>query len=256
MPDLYILYRSTGSENRKDRPPYYSKTLCLWSFLRAFSRVRERASVTFVNDGPVPANRLAIMERWGAITSFPGLGNSRSYREALAIAVALPDHSLVYFAEDDYLYTEAAFVKLLAVFEDVPDADYVTLFDNYDRYIRHDDSRRGYSRIFLAGGLHWRTVESACMTFGARTARLKSDAWMHRLATISNSPADRILWRCTQGEKWFFWKFPKRTLVGPLPSLATHMHPPGLAPNVDWERVAKETEGWWRENSERQDQTA
>jgi hypothetical protein len=34
------------------------------------------------------------------------------------------------------------------------------------------------------------------------------------------------------------------------------MHPPGLAPNVDWERVAKETEGWWNENSERQDQTA
>lgn len=245
---LFILYRSTGGDNRKDRPPYYSKLLCLRSFLRAFERVRERASVTFVNDGPMPDNRPAIMAEWGQVVSFPGLGNSWSYRRALVMALALPEDSLVYFAEDDYLYTDAAFVKLLDVFEALPAVDYVTLFDNFDRYTRRDDARGGYSRVFLAGGLHWRTVESACMTYGARTARLKRDAWIHRLGTISNSPADRFIWRCAQGEKWFFWKFPKRTLVGPLPSLATHMHAPGLAPNVDWERVAQDTDGWWRQH--------
>lgn len=245
---LFILYRSTGGDNRKDRPPYYSKLLCLRSFLRAFERVRERASVTFVNDGPMPDNRPAIMAEWGQVVSFPGLGNSWSYRRALVMALALPEDSLVYFAEDDYLYTDAAFVKLLDAFEALPAVDYVTLFDNFDRYTRRDDARGGYSRVFLAGGLHWRTVESACMTFGARTARLKRDAWIHRLGTISNSPADRFIWRCAQGEKWFFWKFPKRTLVGPLPSLATHMHAPGLAPNVDWERVAQDTDGWWRQH--------
>ncbi len=237
---LHIFYRSTGGDNKKNRPPYYSKMLCLMSFLRAFERVRGRAEITFVNDGPMPDDRLVIMERYGKIVSFPGLGNSPSYRETLALAVALPPDSLVYFAEDDYLYTPQALEKLLAAFDEIPAAEYVTLFDHMDRYTRSDDSRRGYSRLYLAGGLHWRTVESTCMTFGARVRTLRSDAWIHRLGTVPKTPRDRTIWRCTQGEKEFFWKFPKRTLVGPIPSLATHMDPEGLAPNVDWEEVARE----------------
>jgi hypothetical protein len=254
--ELSILYRSTASENRKDRPPYYSKSLCLYSFLRAFTRVRQYATVTFINDGPLPEERQAVMHEWGSIVTLPGIGNSHSYRRALATAVALPVNSLVYLAEDDYLYTEDAFIQLREVFAALPHVDYVTLFDNIDRYIRSDDSRRGYSRVFIAGGLHWRTVESACMTFGARTARLKRDAWIHRLGSLSRSPADRLIWRCTLGEKWFFWKFPKRLLVGPLPSLATHMLTNALAPNVDWEQVAAATAKWWNEHHAREDQTA
>jgi hypothetical protein len=251
-----MLYRSTGGDHQKHRPAYYSKMLCLRSFLRAFYRVRDRASVTFVNDGPVPEDRRRIMEQWGCMVSLPGLGNSWSYRRTLAMASALPEDSLVYFAEDDYLYTEPAFVKLLAVFEALPRVDYVTLFDNLDRYIRSDDARGGYSKVFVACGLHWRTVESACMTFGARTARLKRDAWIHRVGTVSNSPADRFIWRCAQGEKWFFWKFPKRMLVGPMPSLATHMHSPGLAPNVDWYGIARDAENWWKQHHDGSDATA
>ncbi len=217
--------------------------LCLMSFLGAFERVRDRADITFVNDGPMPDDRLAIMGQWGRIVSFPGLGNSPSYRQALALAIAHPADSLVYFAEDDYLYTRQALEKLLAAFDELPEADYVTLFDHLDRYTRTDDARGGYSRLYLAGGIHWRTVESTCMTFGARTGRLRSDSWIHRLGTVPKTPRDRTIWRCTQGEKEFFWKFPKRTLIGPVPSLATHMDPEGLAPNVDWERVAAEVGG-------------
>jgi hypothetical protein len=237
---LHIFYRSTGGDNKKNRPPYYSKMLCLRSFLRAFARVRDRASITFVNDGPMPDDRLAVMKEWGRIVSFPGLGNSPSYRETLALAVALPEEGLVYFAEDDYLYTEPALEMLLAAFDTLPEIEYVTLFDHLDRYIRTDDSRRGYSRVYLAGGMHWRTVESTCMTFGARVEALKNDAWIHKLGTVPKTPRDRAIWRCTQGEKEFFWKFPKRTLIGPIPSLATHMDPEGLAPNIDWVAVARE----------------
>lgn len=241
-PRLYIIYRSTGGDNRKNRPPYYSKMLCLRSFLAAAARVRDRATITFMNDGPMPEDRLAIMRAWGTVESLPGLGNSPSYRKALEMAVALPADALVYFAEDDYLYRPEAFEKILAAFDTLPNVDYITPFDHLDRYIRRDDSRRGYSRVYVAGGIHWRTVESSCMTFGARVRRMRSDAWIHRLGTVPNTPRDRIIWRCALGEKWFFWKFPKRTLVGPIPSLATHMEPAGMAPNVDWERVAAEAE--------------
>lgn len=239
---LHVFYRSTGGDNRKDRPPYYSKMLCLRSFLRAFAHVRDVADVTFVNDGPMPDDRLELMRAWGTVVPLPGLGNSRSYREVLALALALPGADLCYFAEDDYLYTEDAFTALLAVFDEIDAADYVTLFDHADRYNRRDDSRRGYSRVYVAGGIHWRTVESTCMTFGARVARLKSDAWIHRIGTAPKTPRDRDIWRCTLGEKWYAWKFPKRRLLSPMPSRATHMDPGGLAPIVDWERVAAEVE--------------
>ncbi len=45
-PPLHIFYRSTGGDNKKNRPPFYSKMLCLRSFLRAYAPVRGRASIT------------------------------------------------------------------------------------------------------------------------------------------------------------------------------------------------------------------
>lgn len=236
---LHIVYRSTGGDNPKNRPAFYSKMLCLQSFLQAVEVVRGRVRITFVNDGPMPDDRLEVMRQKGEVIGLPGLGNSPSYRKALDIALGTSPESLIYFAEDDYLYSPQAFVGLFDAFDSIPEADYVTLFDHRDRYVRRDDSRRGYSRVYVAGGRHWRTVESTCMTFGARLGRLKKDAWIHRLATIPGTPRDRLLWRLTQGEKWFALKVPKRRLIGPLPSLATHMDPEGMAPNVDWEQVAK-----------------
>lgn len=239
---LHIFYRSTGGDNRKDRPEFYSKMVCLQSFLQAIAAVGDRATVTFVNDGPMPEDRMKIMRRWGLVVALPGLGNSISYRRTLDLALALPAESIVYFAEDDYLYTTEAFTKLLAAFDELADVDYVTLFDHMDRYRRRDDARSGYSRVFLAGGLHWRTMESTCMTYGARVATLVRDAWIHRFGTIPKTPRDRDIWRLTLGEKWYFWKFPKRRLIGPMPSLATHMDPEGLAPNVDWAQEAARAE--------------
>lgn len=237
---MYILYRSVGGENPKSRPPYYSKLLCLKSLLRAASRLPHRPHLTFVNDGPIPADRLSVMEKWGEVISLPGVGNSPSYREVLKLALRLPPDAVVYLAEDDYLYTEHALDKLRGALTELPHADYVSLFDHLDRYTRSDDVRGGRSRIYVAAGHHWRTVDSTCLTFGARVGRLKRDAWIHQLCTLPRTPRDRVIWRLTQGRGLFALKFPKRTLIGPVPSLATHMDPHGLAPNIDWQRVARE----------------
>jgi hypothetical protein len=218
--------------------------LCLRSLLRSVEPLGDRATIIFVNDGPMPDDRLAVMEKWGTIVSLPGLGNSPSYREALKLALTLADDSIAYMAEDDYLYTEHAFPRLMQAFQELPQIDYITLFDHLDRYKVKDDARGGYSRLYVAAGQHWRTVDSTCMTFGARVGALRSDAWIHRLCTVPNTPRDRVIWRMTQGEQLFTMKFPKRRLIGPVPSLATHMDPETLAPNIDWERVAGEVEAW------------
>lgn len=239
---LHVLYRSTGGDNPKNRPPYYTKTLCLRSLLQALAHTDVGARITFINDGPMPDDRVAIMRQAGCVISLAGIGNSRSYRKALELGLATSPEPFVYFAEDDYLYRENAFRALLEAFEQIPSADYITLFDHRDRYTRNDDAGGGRSRIYLAAGQHWRTVESTCMTFGARVDLLKKDAWIHRMATMPQTPRDRLLWRMTQGQKWFALKVPKRRLIGPLPSLATHMDPSALAPNVNWSDVAEHVE--------------
>jgi len=240
---LHFYYRSTGGDNKKGRPPYYSKETCLRSFLRAQARVASCSRVTFVNDGPIPGDRLRIMWEHGTILPLSGIGNTPCHRETLRHALA-SESELVYFAEDDYLYVASAFEQMIAAFDALPGVDYVTLYDHTDRYRRRDDARRGRSRIFLTEATHWRTVESTCMTFGARRPVLASDRWIHALPTRKPFPADRRIWRMTQGIGPYFWLLPKRTLVGPMPGLATHMDPDQLSPFVDWESEARRADDW------------
>lgn len=244
MSRVTFFYRSTGPDRFPRRPEYFDKLNCLRSFLLAFRHVAPRAAVVFLNDGPVPEEREGLMRRFGSVILLPGIGNSPSFRRCVASALALNDGELAYFAEDDYLYVESAFARMLDVFDTIPRADYVTLFDHKDRYTRRDDARGGYSRLFVAAGQHWRTVESTCMTFGARVRRLRSDAWVLKLGTVPRRrPKDRLMWRLLQGQHLFTWKYPKRMLLGPVPSLATHMDTAGLAPLVDWAAVSRTAAG-------------
>lgn len=239
LPRLDIFYRSTGGESSEDRPSYYSKSLCLESMIAAARALEPAPTITFVNDGPMPEERVALMEGAGDVVSLPGLGNSGSYRRTLKMALDVPEDAVVYLAEDDYLYRRDALRKLAGAVGELPDIDYFTLYDHLDRYTRSDDAVGGLSRVFLAAGHHWRSVESTCMTFAARAEALRHDSWVHRYCTRRSAPDDRKLWRMTQGTTWYRWKLPKRTLVGPVPSLATHMVTPFLAPAIEWEEVAE-----------------
>ena len=63
---LHLVYRSYGGENLKRRPFYYSKMLALISFVRAATKVRD-AELLFLNDGPIPDDKLAVMSRYGRV---------------------------------------------------------------------------------------------------------------------------------------------------------------------------------------------
>lgn len=240
MSELVVVYRSTGPDRFPRRPPYFDKLACLRSFLLSYRHVRQRGRIVFLNDGPVPEDRVALMRAWGTVVELGGIGNGPSFKASVQAALEASDDAIAYFAEDDYLYLEPGLERLLAVFQAVPDADYVTLYDHLDRYTRHDDAKGGMSRLYVAAGQHWRTVESSCLTFGARVRRLRHDAWITRVAAAwQRRPKDRLMWRLIQGQKYFAWKLPKRTLLGAVPALATHMDARSLAPIVDWAAVAR-----------------
>lgn len=243
---IHFVYRATHATNRKNRPGFFDKSVALASFLRARERVRGDAEILFLLDGPFPAEGAARLERVGEVERHPGRGNGGSYRRALELPAERrwPDGDLVYLAEDDYLYVPEAFERLEDAARGIPEAAYFTLYDHPDRYRRDDDADGGRSRVFLAGGRHWRSVESTCLSFAARTGALRRDLWIHRLGSRGEIPEDRTIWRAVQGLGRFFWRRPRRVLVSPLPSLATHLETEHLAPGVDWEAVAASAREW------------
>jgi hypothetical protein len=295
---LHVVYRSTGGENKKERPPYYSKVMCLLSLLRSIENASEQIDVVFLNDGAVPEDRLALMSQAGEVVELPGVGRVRSYWTALGLLAAREwdDGDLVYFVEDDYLHLPEALGTLIAAGNELPWAPYFTLYDCPDRYTRSDDADGGRARVFIGGGRHWRTVESTTHTFAARARVIRADSWLHLLATRDKarggpwlrrsadppkSPEDRVTWRVVQGLGQYklasaFVQLMgqksgiprdrsvlrhelrllvrpsrgRRMLLGPMPSLATHMEELFLAPLVDWEAAAWETLRWGEESKE------
>ncbi len=251
---LHFIYRSSGATNLKNRPDFFDKTAALGSFLRALEGLDSPHETLFLNDGPIPEERARLMRGAGRAIDLPGLGNSGSCRRALAEASAPgpPDTDLVYISEDDYLYLPEAFRDLAAAAEAIPEAAYFTLYDHRDRYTRDDDADGGKARVFLAGGRHWRTVESSCMSYGARLGALRADLAIHLRALRGEIPEDRAMWRQIQGLGWRGalrrgLRPRGRRLVSPIPTLATHLETEYLAPGVDWGALAEDTRRWMGE---------
>ncbi|CAA9436321.1 MAG: hypothetical protein AVDCRST_MAG35-2921 [uncultured Quadrisphaera sp.] len=190
---LHVVYRSCGGENRKDRPPYYSKLLCLVSFLRALEAVD--ADVVFVNDGPVPADRLRLMRAAGEVVQLPGVGMRGSYRSSLDLATSgrFDRRDVVWFSEDDYLYVPGALEGLLAAAAAVPEADYFALYATIRPLpLTTPDGRptphrpAGWWDVppWLVGEQQWTRIRSTTSTFGARVGALTEDAGIFRLCML------------------------------------------------------------------------
>lgn len=195
---LRIYYRSHGAENAKARPDYYSKHLALTSLLRAAAAVHPRPELVFVNDGPLPEDRLALMRTNGRIVSITEGGNRGSYRTTVALAAresAADD--LVWFAEDDYLYTAAALRHLQAAAAE-PEGDYFSLYGSTPLHTG-EPGRHGAA----VGDVAWFRAMSTTSTFGVRGAVLHADVGLLRLCPFSGGAWDRTTCRVVQGRHPF-----------------------------------------------------
>ena len=181
----HLVYRSYGGENRKRRPHYYSKLLTLTSFVRAATRLPQ-ADITFLNNGPVAADRLAIMQRFGRVVQLADepLGLRSSYRAALLLSTTEPwsDDDVVSYVEDDYLFTEDAFLALAEAASELPQASYFTMYGDCPDYsdpevtITYSLPRHWAPRPDLrTGGRVWFNRASITSTFSARVGVLRSD---------------------------------------------------------------------------------
>jgi hypothetical protein len=262
---IHVIYRSARSGG-KQRPAYFDHEVALLSFLRAIAPCGDAVRVTFLNDGEIQPERLALMQGRGELVDAGGVGNCGSHRAALALAEGIHarDDDVIYFAEDDYIYLPNAFSELLVVGTELPDTDYFCL--QYAPTIRQPADRRA-----AEAGQRWVGIRSATMTFGVRAARLAQDSWVHWLGTRHTYPHDQAIWPATLGGSRYrlvhaltyapivshdgllLQHVLKSLLVGrrrrdhmiaPWPTLATHGELADTAEGVDWAGVVDDVRAW------------
>ncbi len=248
-----VYYRTYGGENDAPRPKWYSKELCLKSLVRALDCARQHFDVQFValHDGPLRQNRewsatiKRLVEPRGELRERPRLNNSLSFLQAIYQASNHDNSEIIVLAEDDYLWLELSIKGMISALTQLP-SDYVTAYDHPVRYQPNypqgADWPHWYTTIHITEERHWRSQESTCMTFGAKAETLRAD--IKYFETYHNNgknvPDDRRLFRHLCGLGHFQEQDnPHRVLLGPVPSLNTHVHLPWLAPLVNWEAEAE-----------------
>lgn len=187
---LHIIYRTYGGENKKGRPPYYSKILSLMSFLQAVERVDTKdIEVIYVIDGDMPPDRLQAMRASGELLRYTALGLQGSMKTAFSLPAdrGWPADDVVWFAEDDYLYQPHALVDLIAATKAFPEADYFGLYALIGSRKPDGGPAEDYLRIpkrwsgsdaLLVNGHPWRHALSTTGTFGARVKAHAGDRAM------------------------------------------------------------------------------
>ncbi len=249
----FIFYRTCPGENNAPRPTWYSKELCLKSFLLSFDQLKsetESEMTVFVDGYLKPHDEWSkkvkqMVEPRGLIIEQKPLGNVESSINIIRKASAISGNKIVVFAEDDYLWLTPALLGLQHSLKQLP-VHYSTPYDHPVRYqpdyVKGPDLPHWHNVIYITNERHWRTQESTCMTFATTSRTLAEDIkYFERYKENSKGrPEDRELFRDLQGlGKYAEGTLNKRVLVGPIPSLATHVHLPWLAPLISWEKEAK-----------------
>jgi len=209
-----VIYRSHGGENSKARPAYYSKLLALASFVRAAEAVDPAPELMFVNDGSIPAPRLALMESRGEVLSVSAGSNRQSYRAVISLALdrAGAADDVVWFAEDDYLYARDALSHLAAAAATVPQADYFALYSSESLDLttsrrqptaRPEPGAEGDPGAVVLGRVSWFRALSTTSTFGVRHQILREDARLLRMCPFTGGAWDHTTCLVYQGYQPF-----------------------------------------------------
>jgi len=207
---LHVIYRSTGGENRKNRPAFYSKLIALASLARALDALQTEYEIVFLNDGEIPTDRLTLMVAFGAALAVACGSNRSSYRYALRLPRrrGWAPGDLVWFAEDDYLYRPDALTSFVTAATRLPDASYFSLYteDRLDPsstrwapVLALEGRATGDPAAYDVDGVRWYRAAGTTSSFGARVATIVSDERLLRTAPFSGGAWDYATCLAYQG---------------------------------------------------------
>jgi len=262
MVDLAIAYRIYPGVSKVPAvfadDKFTLSTLCLQSFKKALGSLKIKMWVLL--DGCPSIYEDLFREYFSdqelTILKLDKVGNLPSFSVQIDILATQTDSELVYFAEDDYFYFPDALVKMVEFARNNSDADFVTPYDHSDFYDQSQGLEGHLIRPF--GDRHWRTAPGSCLIFLAKrdaliairdtfeTYHKRNDDGSLWLSIVQKGRLldPRLQWRTSVRRKlwlktWFFgykqilFRRYRKVWVA-IPSIATHMESPCLAPVVDW----------------------
>jgi hypothetical protein len=181
------------------------------------------------------------------------LGNDKSIRRQIEIALESDPNDWIYFVEDDYLHTPNAFkwiddfivnrksymsTKRLArqlrfIRLRIDDKPLVIHTPDYpDRY---KSKYLRFSLLFISKYCHWRQVTNTTFTYLMQGTTVRK--YKEILLRSSIGADDGYLSR----KLFAGFRFGGKALcVSPIPGVSTHMHDEVMTPLVDWEKMIRE----------------
>lgn len=214
---MLIVYRACSVPNPVKTQTYPKVELvkkCFASFCQAFQDLEYNLIVLL--DKPTAVFRDIFKGHKAEETYYPYFneGNVNSFHRQIDLAL---DHKTDFlFVEDDYLFLPHSGKKIT---EAVKELGFITPYDHPGYYIEKEHEYK--RQVTFTASHHWQTVISTTLTFGGRYEMLKKEADTMK----KYGYADHYMWKdITQRHK----------LWAPIPSLATHMEEPHLAPGIEW----------------------
>jgi hypothetical protein len=269
MLDLAIAYRIYPGVSKT--PAVFAddklklSTLCLLSFKRGLGPLKFKMWALLDGCPPVYEQlfRSCFEPENLEIIKLDKIGNLPTFMMQTDILCRQTEAEFVYYAEDDYFYLPDALVRIIAFARNNVDADFVTPYDHPGNYNASNGIEPHLIRPF--DNLHWRTSSASCLTFLARRQALietrsifdsygkKNDdgsLWLS-LTQKSRLLNPRVHFKTRERRRlWlkaWFWGYRqilfkhKRRLWHAVPSLATHIESPCLAPSVNWHAAFEDT---------------
>ncbi|MEI8134144.1 MAG: hypothetical protein WCH46_03575 [bacterium] len=181
------------------------------------------------------------------------LGNDKSIRRQVEIALESPEDEWIYFVEDDYLHTPEAFKWMNDLIENQDKYISKKRLARQLRFIRLDISKKPlvihtpdypdrylpkylrFSLIFISKYCHWRQVTNTTFTFmmqGKSVMRYKDILLRSSIGADDGYLSRKLFAGLRFGSK--------ALCVSPIPGVSTHMHEEVMTPFVNWEKIRSE----------------
>jgi len=227
---MKILYRISDGGNKKNKPSYVTKRDCFIHFLKIF----QGYDIYVFADNISAETYNFLVERISTDKIIQtSLNNGLSFMFAYQFALKhFNNEEKVYFAEDDYIYTENA-PKIIEEGLDI--ADYSSGYDHPDKYINTNEggcnpfiSNGGeLTRVITTKSRHWKFTNSCCMTFASKVKTLKEDLLIFRKYCLTKSVFDFPIFSDLRKKG--------RKLASCIPAVSTHGETEWLSKFIDWE---------------------
>ena len=234
-----VFYRISEAGYNKVKPAYVNNENCLRNFVKHF----DKDSVTVIADN-VSQPTLEMIQKYVPSENIQSvsIGNGAgTFNLTFQQALELPDDTIVYFVENDYLHRERAKQVLLEAFDSTD--QYVTLYDHPDKYM--DPSIGGnklcqggaeVTRVYRSKSCHWKLTNSTTMTFAATVRVLKQDReTFHKFTCGYHPETGQFTGHPYDFSMWLALRDQGRALISPIPGYSTHGETYWLAPLIKWE---------------------